>query len=102
LGNDALLEAGLLSFIKECTGCDAKLLPFTTSAALASELTTYAPQVLIVQHSLFVENLSELAGVLSHFSQIRIITLSLQDNNVHVYDKRQLTVSQPYDLLLAL
>jgi hypothetical protein len=66
---------------------------------LMEAIETYCPEVIIIEHRLLARYAARLIQVSQHYPDLRVISMSLQNNHLYVIDSKQMLVSQTTDFL---
>jgi DNA-binding NarL/FixJ family response regulator len=101
--SEQILTSGIESILNREN--DDLMVLSTTShdkAALADEVESFQPDVVILDEVLRVTDISTLFELMLAFPSIRVIIVDGHDNLLHVYNKQAVPVSHSADLLSAI
>jgi hypothetical protein len=70
--------------------------------SLARTLADITPDVLIVHESALGSDIRPLLGFMQAHSQLKIITIGLQNNQMEIYNKKRVCIREASDLLAAI
>lgn len=69
---------------------------------VTAEIQATNPNVIIISDDIATSNAQLIMSLLRAYPDLRIITFSLEDNRINVYDKREVIVSTASDLITAI
>ena len=72
---------------------------FLDEGSLSVQIDHYCPNVVILDDSLLSSELINLANLLTGYPKIRVLVLSILDNRMSVYDRKEVIVSKSLDLV---
>ena len=75
---------------------------FLDEGSLNVQIERYCPNVVILDDSLLSSELINLANLLMGYPKIRVLVLSVLDNRMSVYDRKEVIVSKSLDLVTAI
>lgn len=99
--NKLLLGAGLESLLSRDTDLSVKCIFLESKKLLEEEIKRYQPNVVIIEKSGGVANSYQICNLLAGNSRIRFLIVDSIENNVSVYDSREIIISQSCDLIEA-
>lgn len=70
--------------------------------ALAHAMEQVTPDVLIVHEGVIASNMRLLIRFVQDYSRLKIITISLEDNQMEIYKKQTICIKEASDLLAAI
>jgi DNA-binding NarL/FixJ family response regulator len=97
--NQTLLGAGVHSLLGDETGLDIRGISPHDQSELMQDIRCFQPDIVIMDKvSHLIAPLNLLAALENH-AQLQVIVVSADDNQVCIYDKRQLLVKRTTDFL---
>lgn len=99
LESDALLGAGLSSLLNEREGFNVVSMPLDNQARFAQNIVEIRPDVIIVDENLLMDHINEILLAAWQVPDLRLISLTLNHNHMHVIERHLVEVRQSADLL---
>jgi hypothetical protein len=78
-----------------------RVLDDLNEVSLARTLAHFTPDVLIVHENAFGSDIRSLLGFVQAHSQLKIITIGLQNNQMEIFNKKRVCIREASDLLAA-
>lgn len=97
-----LLSSGVECLLKEHPELEVTAIENETSTDLVEDVMNKRPEVLILDESTVVANLSRLVELFDKFPEIRVIVVNLENNHMSVFDKRYISIQHLTDFYAAL
>lgn len=66
---------------------------------LMEVIATYCPDVIVIDDQLLASYATRLLQISRKHPQLRVISMSLSDNHLYIFDQKQMLVSQSKDFL---
>ena len=95
--NQTLLGAGVHSLLGDETGLEIRGISPHDQTELIEDIGRFQPDVLIVNKGSHLIAPLNLLAALENHSRVQVIVVSADDNQVCIYDKRQLVVKRAGD-----
>lgn len=102
LRTDQLITEGVESLLMQETSLEMKTVILNDAKSIRVELDAFRPDVLILDESLFVSDLFTHLNLFKDFSSLRVVVINTSSNQLHVYDKHDVTVKKASDLIAAI
>lgn len=99
---EALLSAGLVCLMKAQEGLEVHTVEFQNVSALVEVIQSLNPDVIVIDANFLADNVYDFLPIWVEFPKVRVVSMSLNDNNLQVYDKRSLQVKQSKDFFSAI
>ena len=97
--NQTLLGAGVHSLLGDETGLEIRGISPHDQTELIQDVRCFQPDIVIMDKVGHLIAPLNLLAALENHSQLQVIVVSADDNQVCIYDKRQLLVRQAADFL---
>ena len=97
--NQTLLGAGVHSLLGDETGLEIRGISPHDQTELIQDVRCFQPDIVIMDKVSHLIAPLNLMAALENHSQLQVIVVSADDNQVCIYDKRQLLVRQAADFL---
>jgi len=97
--NQTLLGAGVHRLLRDETGLEVRGTSPLDQTELIQDIRRFQPDIVIMDKVSHLITPLNLLAALENHSQLQVIVVSADDNQVCVYDKRQLLVQQAADFL---
>lgn len=102
-GQDDLMMTAVRSLLEAETGWEVSDIPDTWGDdAVIREVKRVSPHILIMSQNTFLTRTSVLALLAQAYSKIKIVTISLQENRLEIYDKQTVCINKASDLVSAI
>ena len=97
--NQTLLGAGVHSLLWEENGLELYGVSPHGQAELIQDIGRFQPDILVMDKSSHLVAPLNLLAALENHAQLQVVVVSADDNQVCIYDKRQLLVERATDFL---
>lgn len=97
--SELLLGAGVESILAGHTGLDVAGISPCDQAVLVEEIRVFRPDIVVMDVVTRFASATNLLALLEDCPKLRVLVMSVDDNRICVYDKREVLVTQVRDLL---
>ena len=99
--NKALFRVGLESLLSQYKELDLKTIVYQNDKALVATIKDFQPEVILVDEGVQINDMPSVLGILSDYSNIRLLVVNSRENRLQAYEKREIPISRSEDLFNA-
>lgn len=96
---NCIFDAGLQNLLLSRGDLIVRSIARSELGTLMEVIATYCPDVIVIDDQLLASYATRLLQISRKHPQLRVISMSLSDNHLYIFDQKQMLVSQSKDFL---
>jgi DNA-binding NarL/FixJ family response regulator len=97
-----LLRVGLESLLSQHQDLHIKTIVYQNEKALVAEIRDFQPVVILMDEAIQLDHHPNVLGMLLDFPNIKLLVVNSKENRLHVFEKKEIRISQSADFINAI